>query len=98
MLTISGRLDGASPDMYSNPVHIDRSLSMPRHATYTYVREHLARLLEQVEADRDVVIIIVAATKPWRSCRRAGSSGSSRPLTPGARPRTPRRSSPHWLG
>jgi antitoxin YefM len=30
---------------------------MPRHATYTYVREHLARLLEQVEADRDVVII-----------------------------------------
>src|SRR5438874_639428 len=57
MLTISGRLDGASPDMYGNPVHIDRSLSMPRHATYTYVREHLARLLEQVEADRDVVII-----------------------------------------
>src|SRR5207247_9802494 len=36
---------------------LGRSPRMPRHATYTYVREHLARLLEQVEADRDVVII-----------------------------------------
>ncbi len=30
---------------------------MPRQATYTYVRENLARLLEEVEAHRDVVII-----------------------------------------
>lgn len=30
---------------------------MPRQATYTYVRENLARLLEEVEANRDVVII-----------------------------------------
>jgi antitoxin YefM len=30
---------------------------MPRRATYTYVRENLARLLEEVEAHRDVVII-----------------------------------------
>ncbi len=30
---------------------------MPRQATYTYVRDHLARLLEEVEAHRDVVII-----------------------------------------
>ena len=30
---------------------------MPRQATYTYVRENLARLLEEVEAERDVVII-----------------------------------------
>lgn len=30
---------------------------MPRQATYTYVREHLARLLEEVEVNRDVVII-----------------------------------------
>src|SRR2546425_12821778 len=57
MLTCCGRLDGAPSNMYSNPVHIGRSPRMPRHATYTYVREHLARLLEQVEADRDVVII-----------------------------------------
>src|SRR2546426_8859149 len=57
MLTCCGRLDGAPSNMYSNPVHVGRSLRMPRHATYTYVREHLARLLEQVEADRDVVII-----------------------------------------
>src|SRR5881397_2653004 len=57
MLTCCGRLDGASSNMYGNPVHIGRSPRMPRHATYTYVREHLARLLEQVEADRDVVII-----------------------------------------
>src|SRR3989442_15246540 len=57
MLTCCSRLDGAPSNMYSNPVHIGRSPRMPRHATYTYVREHLARLLEQVEADRDVVII-----------------------------------------
>src|SRR5205809_7131980 len=43
--------------MYGNPVHTGRSPRMPRHATYTYVREHLARLLEQVEADRGVGII-----------------------------------------
>jgi len=30
---------------------------VPRQATYTYVRENLARLLEEVEAERDVVII-----------------------------------------
>ena len=30
---------------------------MPRQATYTYVRENLARVLEHVEAYRDVVII-----------------------------------------
>lgn len=30
---------------------------MTRQATYTYVRENLARLLEEVEANRDVVII-----------------------------------------
>jgi antitoxin YefM len=30
---------------------------MARQATYTYVRENLARLLEEVEANRDVVII-----------------------------------------
>lgn len=30
---------------------------MPRQATYTYVRENLARLLEEVEEQRDVVII-----------------------------------------
>jgi antitoxin YefM len=30
---------------------------MPRQATYTYVRENLARLLEEVEANGDVVII-----------------------------------------
>jgi antitoxin YefM len=30
---------------------------MPRQATYTYVRENLARLLEEVEARREVVII-----------------------------------------
>jgi antitoxin YefM len=30
---------------------------MPRQATYTYVRENLARLLEEVEAQRDIVII-----------------------------------------
>ena len=30
---------------------------MPRQASYTYVRENLARLLEEVEAHRDVVII-----------------------------------------
>ncbi len=30
---------------------------MPRQATYTYVRANLARLLEEVEAHRDVVII-----------------------------------------
>src|SRR5881396_3096395 len=30
---------------------------MPRHATYTYARDNLARLLEEVEAHRDVVII-----------------------------------------
>lgn len=30
---------------------------MPRQATYTYVRENLARLLEEVEAHRDVVIL-----------------------------------------
>lgn len=30
---------------------------MPRQATYTYVRENLARLLEEVETHRDVVII-----------------------------------------
>jgi antitoxin YefM len=30
---------------------------MPRRATYTYLRENLARLLEEVEAHRDVVII-----------------------------------------
>ena len=30
---------------------------MPRQATYTYVRENLARLLEEVEDNRDVVII-----------------------------------------
>jgi antitoxin YefM len=30
---------------------------MPRQATYTYVRENLARLLEEVEANREVVII-----------------------------------------
>src|SRR2546422_6759860 len=57
MLTCCSRLDGAPSNMYGNPVHVGRSLRMPRHATYTYVREHLARLLEQVEADRDVVII-----------------------------------------
>jgi antitoxin YefM len=44
-------------DMYSNPVHINRSLDMPRQATYTYVRDNLARLLEEVENNRDVVII-----------------------------------------
>jgi len=57
MVTYRARLDAASGNMYSTPVHIGRGLGMPRHATYTYVREHLARLLEQVEADRDVVII-----------------------------------------
>ncbi|HEX4574480.1 MAG TPA: type II toxin-antitoxin system Phd/YefM family antitoxin [Gemmatimonadales bacterium] len=30
---------------------------MARQATYTYVRDNLARLLEEVEARRDVVII-----------------------------------------
>ena len=30
---------------------------MPRQATYSYVRQNLARLLEEVEAHRDVVII-----------------------------------------
>jgi antitoxin YefM len=30
---------------------------MPHQATYTYVRANLARLLEEVEAHRDVVII-----------------------------------------
>jgi antitoxin YefM len=30
---------------------------MPRQATYTYVRENLARLLQEVEERRDVVII-----------------------------------------
>ena len=30
---------------------------MPRQATYTYVRDNLASLLEEVEANRDVVII-----------------------------------------
>jgi antitoxin YefM len=30
---------------------------MARQATYTYVRENLARLLEEVEANRDAVII-----------------------------------------
>jgi len=30
---------------------------MPRQATYTYVRENLARLLDEVEANRDVVVI-----------------------------------------
>jgi antitoxin YefM len=35
----------------------DRSTAMPRQATYTYVRENLARLLEEVEAHRNVVII-----------------------------------------
>jgi antitoxin YefM len=30
---------------------------MARQATYTYVRDNLARLLEEVEAKRDVVII-----------------------------------------
>src|SRR2546423_10009014 len=50
-------LGGARSGMYSNSVNLAGSRHMPRHATYTYVREHLARLLEQVEADRDVVII-----------------------------------------
>jgi antitoxin YefM len=52
-----GRLDKASLDMYSNPVHVREALVMPRQATYTYVRENLARLLEEVEENRDVVII-----------------------------------------
>lgn len=39
------------------PYRLDRSIGMPRQATYTYVRQHLARLLEEVEAHRDVVII-----------------------------------------
>ena len=30
---------------------------MPRQASYSYVRENFARLLEEVEANRDVVII-----------------------------------------
>jgi antitoxin YefM len=30
---------------------------MPRRATYSYVRENFARLLEEVESGRDVVII-----------------------------------------
>jgi len=30
---------------------------VPRQATYTYVRDNLARLLEEVESGRDVVII-----------------------------------------
>lgn len=30
---------------------------MPRQATYTYVRDNLARLLDEVEARRDTVII-----------------------------------------
>src|SRR5437762_1531816 len=52
-----GRLDGSSDHMYSNPVHITEDPTMPRQATYTYVRENLARLLEEVESKRDVVII-----------------------------------------
>src|SRR5712692_6141534 len=43
--------------MYGNTVQISRGAPMPRQATYTYVRENLARLLEEVEAHRDVVII-----------------------------------------
>lgn len=43
--------------MYSNPVHIEQRPGMAREATYTYVRDNLARLLEEVEAHRDVVII-----------------------------------------
>jgi len=43
--------------MYSKPVHIIETPTMPRQATYTYVRENLARLLEEVESKRDVVII-----------------------------------------
>ena len=30
---------------------------MPRQATYSYVRQNLARVLEEIEAYRDVVII-----------------------------------------
>src|SRR5436309_12985397 len=52
-----GTLDGSSDYMYSNPVHITEVPTMPRQATYTYVRENLARLLEEVESKRDVVII-----------------------------------------
>jgi antitoxin YefM len=43
--------------MYSNPVHIKEASEMPRQATYTYVRDNLARLLQEVEEHRDVVII-----------------------------------------
>ena len=43
--------------MYSDPVHIHRTPLMARQATYTYVRDNLARLLEEVEQHRDVVII-----------------------------------------
>lgn len=43
--------------MYSNPVLIERTPRMARQATYTYVRDNLARLLEEVESHRDVVII-----------------------------------------
>src|SRR5207249_7990409 len=50
-------LNGSSDHMYSNPVHITEVPTMPRQATYTYVRENLARLLEEVESKRDVVII-----------------------------------------
>ena len=51
------RLDNGSLDMYSTPVHVKEMRPMPRQATYTYVRENLARLLEEVEEQRDVVII-----------------------------------------
>jgi len=51
------RLDKASFDMYSNPVQIKEASDMPRQATYTYVRDNLARLLQEVEEHRDVVII-----------------------------------------
>ena len=43
------RLDKASFDMYSNPVQIKEASDMPRQATYTYVRDNLARLLQEVE-------------------------------------------------
>jgi antitoxin YefM len=43
--------------MYSNAVHINEAPAMARQATYTYVRENLARLLQEVEEHRDVVII-----------------------------------------
>src|SRR5688572_29990829 len=53
----SAGLDSPFSNMYSNAVHIFKSPTMPRQATYTYVRENLARLLEEVEVNRDVVII-----------------------------------------